>query len=76
MDAKKFLEIATIKPIFFDRLDTVSFDYCMICSGCNFGPFHLTANPCGSPTIHEEARKVSSWGHIVTLHGGQAQAHP
>ena len=33
------LKIATIKLNFFDRLDTVSFDYCMICSGCNFGPF-------------------------------------
>ena len=31
---------ATIKPIFFNRLDTVSFDFCMICSGCNLAPFH------------------------------------
>ena len=58
------LKIATIKPIFFDRLDTVSFDYCMICSGCNFGPFHSHGESLWFPTIHEEARKVSSWGHI------------
>ena len=70
------LKSATIKPIFFGRLDTVSFDCCMICSGCNFGPFHSHGESLWFPTIHKEAHKVSSWRHIVTLHGGQAQAHP
>merc|ERR1719502_2430971 len=62
LDGKE--KTATIKPIFFDRLDTVSFDYCMICSGCNFGPFHSHGESLWFPTIHEDARKVSSWGHI------------
>jgi len=62
LDGKE--KTATIKPMFFDRLDIVSFDYCMICSGCNFGPFHSHGESLWFPTIHEEARKVSSWGHI------------
>ena len=51
---------ATSKSTFFDRLDTVSFGYCMIWSGCDFGPFHSHCEFLWFPSVHEEARKVSS----------------
>ena len=62
LDVKE--KTATIKPIFFDRLDTVSFDYCMIYAGCTCERFHSHGESLWFPTIHEEARKVSSWSHI------------
>ena len=39
------VKIATIKPIFFERLNRQTFDYCMICSGVTLDLFTLTANP-------------------------------
>jgi NADH dehydrogenase FAD-containing subunit len=55
---------AMIKPIFSSNVDTVSFDYCIICAGCNFGPFKPMGESLWFPTVHEEARKVSDWPHI------------
>jgi len=55
---------ATIKPIFSSTTDEISFDYCIICAGCNFGPFKPMGESLWFPTIHEEARKVSDWPHI------------
>jgi len=55
---------ATIKPMFSQDTDEVKFDYCIICAGCNFGPFKPMGESLWFPTIHEEARKVSEWAHI------------
>merc|ERR1712039_435599 len=55
---------ATIKPIFATSTDTISWDYCIICAGCNFGPFKPMGESLWFPTIHEEGRKVSDWAHI------------
>jgi len=57
-------KVATIKPMFSSNLDTVAFDYCVICAGCNFGPFKPMGESLWFPTVHEEARKVSDWAHI------------
>jgi hypothetical protein len=62
LDGEK--KTATIKPMFADTIDTVGFDYCIICSGCNFGPFKPMGESLWFPTVHEEARKVSEWAHI------------
>merc|ERR1712232_1400863 len=53
-----------IKPIFSSSCDRIGFDYCVICSGCNFGPFKPMGESLWFPTVHEEARKVSDWAHI------------
>jgi len=55
---------ATIKPMFSSQMDEISFDYCVICAGCNFGPFKPMGESLWFPTIHEDARKVSDWAHI------------
>jgi hypothetical protein len=55
---------ATIKTMFSDNKDTISWDYCMICAGCNFGPFKPMGESLWFPTVHEEGRKVSDWAHI------------
>ncbi|CAK9115340.1 unnamed protein product [Durusdinium trenchii] len=43
---------------------TLSFDYCVICSGCNFGPFEKWGESLWFPTIHEAARQESAWPEI------------
>eukprot|EP00428_Durinskia_dybowskii_P025811 CAMPEP_0170232054 /NCGR_PEP_ID=MMETSP0116_2-20130129/15766_1 /TAXON_ID=400756 /ORGANISM="Durinskia baltica, Strain CSIRO CS-38" /LENGTH=392 /DNA_ID=CAMNT_0010482835 /DNA_START=77 /DNA_END=1252 /DNA_ORIENTATION=- len=55
---------ALIKPIFTDSTEEVGFDYCIICSGCNFGPFKPMGESLWFPTVHEEEMKVSDWPHI------------
>eukprot|EP00931_Biecheleriopsis_adriatica_P022904 TRINITY_DN14591_c0_g1_i1.p1 TRINITY_DN14591_c0_g1~~TRINITY_DN14591_c0_g1_i1.p1 ORF type:complete len:457 (-),score=93.78 TRINITY_DN14591_c0_g1_i1:180-1550(-) len=40
------------------------FDYCIICAGCNFGPFQKWGESLWFPTVHEEARKESAWADI------------
>jgi len=57
---------ALIKPMFCsgDKLDEIAWDYCMICAGCNFGPFKPMGESLWFPTVHEEGRKVSDWPHI------------
>jgi len=57
-------KVATVKPMFANTIDEIPFDYCMICSGCNFGPFKPMGESLWFPTVHEEARKVSEWPHI------------
>jgi len=59
--AEKYAEI---KPIFASTTDKVGFDYCVICAGCNFGPFKPMGESLWFPTVHEEARKISDWPHI------------
>jgi len=44
--------------------ETIGFDYCIICAGCNFNPFSPIGESLWFPTIHEENRKQSEWGHI------------
>jgi len=62
LDGEK--KCAEIKPIFADTTDVISFDYCVICSGCNFGPFKPMGESLWFPTVHEEERKISDWAHI------------
>jgi len=57
-------KIACIKPIFASGMDEIGFDYCIICAGCNFGPFKPMGESLWFPTVHEEARLVSDWKHI------------
>merc|ERR1711953_87714 len=54
---------ANIKTIFADKEDVVGFDYCIICSGCNFGPFSPNGESLWFPVVHEECRKLSAWAH-------------
>jgi len=44
--------------------ETLAFDYCVICSGCNFGPFSPIGESLWFPTIHEASRPQSAWAHI------------
>jgi len=55
---------ATIKPMFCQEAEVVDFDYCIICAGCNFGPFHKWGESLWFPTVHEEARPNGSWPHL------------
>merc|ERR1712000_127198 len=55
---------AEIKPIFLPEPEMVSWDYCVICAGCNFGPFHKWGESLWFPTIHAAARPEGSWSHI------------
>ncbi|CAE7791679.1 aifB [Symbiodinium sp. CCMP2592] len=57
-------KVANIKPLASDRREEVGFDYCIICSGCNFGPFKPMGESLWFPTVHEEAQAVSDWKHI------------
>eukprot|EP00927_Polykrikos_kofoidii_P001151 TRINITY_DN1041_c0_g1_i15.p1 TRINITY_DN1041_c0_g1~~TRINITY_DN1041_c0_g1_i15.p1 ORF type:complete len:475 (-),score=83.31 TRINITY_DN1041_c0_g1_i15:181-1554(-) len=57
-------KFATIKTMFSENMDTIGFDYCIICAGCNFGPFQPMGESLWFPVVHEEARKVSQWAHI------------
>lgn len=46
-------------------VENLSFDYCIIATGCSFGPFHKWGESLWFPTIHEDARgEESSWGDI------------
>lgn len=56
--------IAHVKPMFSQTTDEVSFDYCIIAAGCNFGVFHKWGESLWFPTVHEDARPESSWSHI------------
>jgi len=55
---------ATVKPIFANTTDVISFDYCVICAGCNFGPFQKNGESLWFPVIHEWGRSLSAWSHI------------
>merc|ERR1712232_808075 len=58
------LKCATVKPMFANSCDLIYFDYCVICSGCNFGPFKPQGESLWFPTVHEIGRSVSDWKHI------------
>merc|ERR1719217_963496 len=55
---------ALVQPIYAKDQETIGFDYCIICAGCNFGPFQPNGESLWFPVIHEEARKISQWAHI------------
>jgi len=55
---------ATVKTSFNEGTDTISFDFCIICSGCNFGPFKPQGESLWFPTVHARGREVSEWKHI------------
>merc|ERR1719230_1091108 len=50
--------------MFSTSSETIGYDFCMICAGCNFGPFEPNGESLWFAVIHEEARKLSKWGHI------------
>jgi len=52
---------ATYKPIEDAQQQTLSFDYCVIASGCNFGLFHKKGESLWFPTVWEQARAESDW---------------
>jgi hypothetical protein len=52
---------AIIRPMFANEDEMIDFDYCMICSGCNFGPFAKWGESLWFPTIHAAARSESLW---------------
>lgn len=62
LDAEQ--KTATVKTMFDRTCDEVAFDYCIICAGCNFGPFKPMGESLWFPTIHEAAHAVSDWPHI------------
>merc|ERR1719399_242316 len=47
--------------MFVDKEEVIDFDYCLICAGCNFGPFHKWGESLWFPTIHAQARLEGSW---------------
>jgi len=59
---------ALVKPMTLPgQTETIAFDYCLICSGCNFGPFDTPGDLGESPwfpVVHEIAREVSAWKHV------------
>jgi len=55
---------ATIKPRWKDGTEELSFDYCIICSGCNFNFLHKWGESLWFPTIYEDARPASNWAHL------------
>mmetsp|Transcript_64820 Transcript_64820/g.173749 ORF Transcript_64820/g.173749 Transcript_64820/m.173749 type:complete len:533 (+) Transcript_64820:59-1657(+) len=55
---------ATVWTRFSDKDDIVSYDYCVICSGCNFNFLHKWGESLWFPTVHEHARPEGSWSHI------------
>jgi len=57
-------KVAAVRPMFADATETIAFDYCIICAGCNFGPFKPMGESLWFPTVHARARDVSEWGHI------------
>merc|ERR1712107_138229 len=52
---------AEIKPMFQDNTETIDFDYCIIASGCNFGPFAPKGESLWFPTVHQVGREISEW---------------
>jgi len=55
---------ATVKPMFSSKTETISFDYCIIASGCNFNFLHKWGESLWFPTIYEDSRPASDWSHI------------
>jgi hypothetical protein len=55
---------ATSQTMFATGTDDISWDYCMICAGCNFGPFKPMGESLWFPTVHAKGREVSDWKHI------------
>lgn len=55
---------AMVKPMFGEDEEEITFDYCVIASGCNFGPFHKWGESLWFPTVHECERPEGSWPHI------------
>lgn len=55
---------ATIKPMCTEVTEEVSFDYCIVASGCNFNFLHKYGESLWFPTVHECGRVNSAWSHI------------
>jgi len=55
---------AKVQTIFSSNIDMIAFDYCVICSGCNFGVFKPQGESLWFPTVHARGREVSDWPHI------------
>eukprot|EP00811_Abedinium_folium_P033418 NODE_6383_length_1676_cov_20.362169.p1 GENE.NODE_6383_length_1676_cov_20.362169~~NODE_6383_length_1676_cov_20.362169.p1 ORF type:complete len:474 (+),score=139.39 NODE_6383_length_1676_cov_20.362169:62-1423(+) len=55
---------ATIKPMFLQTEEVLDFDFCVIASGCNFGPFHKHGQSLWFPTVQQEFRLGGDWPHL------------
>jgi len=55
---------ATVKPMCIEQTEEIAFDYCCICSGCNFNFLHPHGESLWFPTVHECGRATSNWKHI------------
>ncbi|CAD7923099.1 unnamed protein product [Amoebophrya sp. A25] len=55
---------ATVQPMCTGVTEELGFDYCVICSGCNFNFLHPKGESLWFPTVHECGRQVSEWKHI------------
>jgi len=64
LDGKE--KTATVVPIYSTngKVETIRFDYCICCSGCNFGPFQPMGESHWFPTVHAKGREVSQWKHV------------
>lgn len=52
---------AEIKPMFQENTEIIDFDYCVIASGCNFGPFQKLGESLWFPTVHIKEQEISQW---------------
>lgn len=62
--AVKVLDPGQDTEVDSEGMSLLAFEYCVICSGCNFGPFSKWGESLWFPTIHEAARKESEWPDI------------
>lgn len=56
-------KIASIKCIAGGPLE-FEFDYCIICTGCNYNPIKPLGESLWCPTVHEAAIAVSDWKNL------------
>jgi NADH dehydrogenase FAD-containing subunit len=62
LDEKK--NRAKVFPIYSGDPEFINFDYCIICSGCNFNPLSPIGESLWFPTVHACNRPQSEWAHI------------
>jgi len=62
IDGKK--QTAKIKPMHSETEEEIGWDYCILASGCNYNFLHKYGESLWFPTIYEDARTVSAWGHL------------
>jgi hypothetical protein len=66
LELKSPENVAKVQPIYNKDgdFDMISFDYSILCCGCNFNPFSPIGESLWFPTIHKASLPQSEWGHI------------